>query len=125
MFGMPREASHARKLALMLGHLTFDHEARDDSLLGDVCAALLDHQARRARVGLPVRRIDGSPVVEPELRDAAFVLGAIWDPPRIERFARADRLDGCAVRTADWLRPVVETHGLAWRWDESRARRVA
>ena len=116
MFGMPREASHASKLALMLGHLTFDREATNDALLGDVCAALLDHSARRARLGEPVRMIAGTPLLEPQLRDAAFVLGALWDAPRIERFARSDMLEGYAGRTAEWLRPVVETHGMAWRW---------
>jgi hypothetical protein len=125
MFGMPREASHASKLALMLEHLTFDLEATDDVLLGDVCAALLDHLARRAHVGLPVRVIAGSPLLEPQLRDAAFVLGAIWDAPRIERFARSDMLEGYACRTAEWLRPVVETHQLAWKWPDTAPRQVA
>jgi hypothetical protein len=125
MFGMPRDASHASKLALMLGHLTFDREAADHELLDDVCAALLDHLARRARVGLPVRMIDGAPLLEPGLRDAAFVLGALWDAPRMRRFARDDALASYAVRTADWLRPVLDTHGLRWAWQGQEQRQVA
>jgi hypothetical protein len=125
MFGMPREASHASKLAMMLGHLTFEREASDDALLSDVCAALLDHSARRARLGEPVRMISGTPLLEPQLRDAAFVLGALWDAPRIQRFARSDRLEGYACRTAEWLRPVVETHGMAWRWPDAQQRQAA
>lgn len=125
MYGMPREASHANKLALMLGHLSYDHEAHNDALLSDVCAALLDHLARRAHVGMPVRMIAGTPLLEPHLRDAAFVLGAIWDTPRIARFARADMVEGYAFRTAEWLRPVLETHGLAWPWHDTAQRQVA
>ena len=81
-----------------------------------MCAALLDHQARRARLGLPVRLINGAPLVEPELRDAAFVLGAVLDRSRMARFARPDRLEGYAFRTAEWLRPLLETHGHPWPW---------
>ena len=119
MYGMPREASHARKLAMMLHHLGFEGEAASRQLLDDVCAALLDHQARRARVGLPVRQINGAPLVEPELRDAAFVLGTVLDGTRMQRFARPDRLEGYAFRTAEWLRPLLETHGHSWPWAES------
>jgi len=119
MFGMPRDASHASKLALMLCHLTFDQEAADTGLLDDVCAALLDDLARRARVGLPVRVIHGSPLLEPSLRDAAFVLGAVWDAPRMRRYLRDDAMAVYGFRTVDWLRPVLETHGMRWPWPGS------
>ncbi len=114
MFGMPREASHAGKLAMMLHHLGFEQDAVQPKLIDDVCAALLDHQARRARRGLPVRMINGAPLVEPELRDAAFVLGAALDGSRIARYARPDRLESYAFSTAEWLRPLLETHGYRW-----------
>ncbi len=119
MFGMPREASHANKLAMMLHQLSFEREAANAELLDGVCAALLDHQARRARLGLPVRMINGAPLVEPELRDAAFVLGAVWDGARMERFVRPERLEGYAFRTAEWLRPLLETHGYPWPWHDA------
>jgi hypothetical protein len=125
MFGMPRDVSHASKLALMLHHLTFDRETADEQLLGDVCAALLDHLARRARVGLPVRMINGTPLLEPGLRDAAFVLGALWDAPRMRRYVRDEALAGYADRTVDWLRPVLDTHGLRWAWHGAEQRQVA
>jgi hypothetical protein len=118
MFGMPRDASHAHKLAIMLHHLGFDRETSDAELLDAVCAALLDHLARRARLGLPVRMINGSPLLEPELRDAAYVLGAVWDPPRMGLIARPDLLEGYAFRSAEWLRPLLETHGFRWPWDQ-------
>jgi hypothetical protein len=118
MFGMPRDVSHASKLALMLNHLSFDREASNMKLLEDVCAALLDDVARRARVGLPARVIHGSPLLEPSLRDAAFVIGAVWDAPRMRRFARDEALEALALRTDGWLRPVLETHGLSWPWQE-------
>ncbi len=125
MFGLPRDASHANKLAMMLGHLGFERDAENARLLDDVCAALLDHQARRAHAGLPTRMINDRPLVEPGLRDAAFVLGALWDAPRMERYARPDALEDYACRTAEWLRPLVETHGLDWRWRNADGRRVA
>jgi len=125
MFGMPRDVSHASKLALMLNHLTFDRETANTKLLEDVCAALLDDVARRARVGLPARVIDGSPLLEPALRDAAFVIGAVWDAPRMRRFARDETLEAFARRTDGWLRPVLETHGLPWRWQAAEQRQVA
>jgi hypothetical protein len=125
MFGMPRDANHASKLALMLRHLTFDQETAAPRLLEDVCAALLDHLARRARLGLPVRVIRGSPLLEPALRDAAFVLGAVWDMPRMRRFLRDDAMAAYGERTVDWLRPVLETHGLRWPWPEADQRQVA
>jgi hypothetical protein len=125
MFGMPRDASHAHKLAMMLHHLGFDQQTSDAKLLDGVCAALLDHQARRARVGLPVRLINGSPLLEPELRDAAYVLGALWDAPRMGRVAPPDMIEGYAFRTAEWLRPLLETHGVRWPWTSSDHRQVA
>ena len=125
MFGMPRDASYASKLAMMLRHLTFDREAANTQLLEAVCAALLDHLAQRARLGLPVRIINGAPLVEPYLRDAAFVLGAVWEAPRMARFAHADKLEGYAFRTAEWLKPVLETYGLAWPWSATEQRQVA
>jgi hypothetical protein len=125
MFGMPQDASNANKLAMMLRHLSFDPEAADTGLLDAVCAALLDHLACRARLGLPVRMINGSPLLEPELRDAAFVLGASWDRPRMARFARPDMVEGYACRTAEWLRPVLETYGCTWPWHDPDERQVA
>jgi hypothetical protein len=125
MFGMPRDANHASKLALMLRHLSFDQEAADTDLLDAVCAALLDDLARRARLGLPVRVIHGSPLLEPSLRDAAFVLGAAWDAPRMRRFLRDDAMVEYCCRTADWLRPVLETRGLRWPWPDAEQRQVA
>jgi len=125
MFGLPRDASHAHKLAIMLHHLGFDRDAADARLLDDVCAALLDHAARRTRVGLPVRMIDDRPLLEPELRNAAFVLGALLDGPRMARFARPDLLEGYAFSTAEWLRPLVETHGYRWPWTDAGDRQVA
>jgi len=116
MFGMPRDASHASKLALMLCHLTFETEAANTRLLEDVCAALLDDLAHKAHLGLPVRVIHGSPLLEPSLRDAAYVLGAVWDAPRMRRFLHDDAMAAYGFRTADWLRPVLETHGLRWPW---------
>jgi hypothetical protein len=124
MFGMPREASHASKLAIMLLHLGFEREAANDKLLDDTCAALLDHLARRARLGLPVRMIKDAPLVEPSLRDAAYVLGAVWDAQRMERYVPREMLERYAVRTAEWLRPVLETHGVQWRWTDAE-RQVA
>jgi hypothetical protein len=125
MFGLPRDASHAHKLAIMLHHLGFDRDAADMRLLDDVCAALLDHLACRARVGLPVRTINGKPLLEPGLRDAAFVLGTLLDRPRMARFAPPDRLEGYAFRTAEWLRPLIETHGYRWPWTGAEHRQVA
>ncbi|HUA51340.1 MAG TPA: hypothetical protein VMB81_04210 [Candidatus Sulfotelmatobacter sp.] len=125
MFGLPRDASHAHKLAIMLHHLGFDRDAADARLLDDVCAALLDHLACRARVGLPVRMINDKPLLEPGLRDAAFVLGALLDRPRMARFAPPDVLEGYAFRTAEWLRPLLETHGYRWPWTGTENRQVA
>ncbi len=59
------------------------------------------------------------------MRDAAFVLGAVWESPRMERFAQPDKLAGYASRTGEWLRPVLETHGLTWRWPRPEERQVA
>src|SRR5258708_13272118 len=109
MFGMPRDASHARKLAIMLHHLSYDEEASDRTLLEDVCAASLDHLARRARVGLPVRMIKGEPLIEPDLRDAAMVMGAVWDAPRMARFARPAAMESYAHPTRPSLPPAPDT----------------
>ncbi|MBI3515101.1 MAG: hypothetical protein HY060_13725 [Proteobacteria bacterium] len=121
----PRAADYASKLAMMLRHMTFEREAAYTKLLEAVCAALLDHLDQRVRLGLPVRMVNGTPLVEPYLRDAAFVLGATWELPRMERFAQPDKLAGYAFRTAEWLRPVLEAHGLAWRWARAEERQVA
>jgi hypothetical protein len=125
MFGMPRDVSHASKLALMLHHLGFDRKAAHDKLFDDVCAALLDDLAHRARVGLPARVINGSPLLEPSLRDAAFVIGAVWDAHHMQRFARDEAIAAQAKRTDEWLRPVLETHGLRWPWSGEPHRHVA
>lgn len=125
MYGMPREASLAHKLAFVLQHLTFDREATNAKLLDDVCAALLDEHARRARLGLPTRMIRGSPLVEPDLRDAAHVMGYVWDAERMARFTRPETIATYAHRTAGWLRPVLETHGCRWPWRVESERQVA
>jgi hypothetical protein len=116
MFGLPRSISHAGKLAVLLRHMQMDDVAAQRNLLEDIAAGLLVDYAKRARDGLPVRMIDGSPMTEPDLRDAAYVVAWLTEPAHVERMVPRSMVDGYAARSEAWLRPVLDRYGLSWPW---------
>lgn len=124
MFGLPRTISHSGKLAVLLHHMQMADVAAQRELLDDITSALLVNYAERARIGLPVRMIDGAPMTELDLRDAAYVIAWLTEPEHVERIVSRRAIDEYAARTERWLRPVLEGHGYRWVWSLDRLRRI-
>ena len=122
MFGLPRGIPHAAKLAVLLRHMQMDDVAAQRNLMEDIAAGLLANYAERARIGLPVRMIQGSPMTEPDLRDAAYVVAWLTEAAHVERMVSRAAIDEYAARCERWLRPILESNHYRWPWTLERRR---
>jgi hypothetical protein len=116
MYGLPRQASAEQKLAILLRHLGIDPDALSEAARTDIVQALRVDQVSRSR---PAAFAEQAPLLERDLRNAAYVIGHVLDPSRIARFVDEPTLRAHMRATRPWLMAAMSRHGLAWPESEA------